>query len=99
MLPVYLHDKETTPTRCVNVESVRRSWIGLILQLMLRLHAALRRTQTLERLRQCEEFVFWVNSGIICIYKAQRRSREREREKGGGATVLSFSFVAIGPPT
>ena len=46
----------------------------------------LRRISNSAASRRSEEFVFWVNSGITCIYKAQRgreTEREREREREG----------------
>ena len=104
--------QKRTPTRCVEAESraekLDRCRRGLFLQLMLRLHAALRWIRTLLRLDQWEEFVFWFNWGIIYMYKAhtarerEEGGRERDREGGrergrGGATGLSVSFVAIGP--
>lgn len=60
---------------------------------MLRLHAALRRTL------QClgsQRSLFSGSSQGLCT---SIKHRESEREIGrGGATVLSVSFVAIGPP-
>lgn len=51
---------------------------------------------------QAEEFVFWVNSGIMCIYKAPREGgedgREEEEEEGEEPPSSPSPLLPLVPP-
>lgn len=80
-LPARLTSKRRRhlPTRRAGIRTKKLDQRRGFVQLMLRLHAALRRISTLGVSAESQEFVFWVSSRIICIYKAQS---EGERERG-----------------
>lgn len=97
-------EQKRSPTRWRKVKSVRRSSLspGSSLQLMLRIHAALRRIQTVLLLGLKKSLFSGSTQGLYTCRKLRERERGRSGGGGrmveGGATVLSVSFVAIGPP-